>query len=274
MARRLFQSVVASVVFFVVYSVEAAPTVQEIVSLARQQLSLPTEVSQGEMTVHRGETVTRACSFVMGRLWDEAAQTEAVRIDFKTAINSVGDSSLYSDQRYLLKRTAQAAATQWLYLPALRRVRIVPFQPDDPLLQSHMLFYDLTPILDFEDYRFRLLDADEQAPVIEGTPVDATRPTPYQSIIFSLQKRGATYIVTTTHAVKNGKEKTARFSAFREIAPGYFRPGRVEISEDDGRTEFTFSHWVVRALEAQLLIPTRLETQSLGMPISEENVVQ
>lgn len=241
--------------------------------MARQQLSLPTEVSQGEMTVYRGEAVKRVCSFVMGRLWDDATQTEAVRIDFKTAINSVGDSALYADQRYLLKRTEQAAATQWLYLPALRRVRIVPFQPDDPLLQSHMLFYDLTPILDFGDYQFRLLDANAQAPVVEGIPADANRPTPYQSIIFFLQKRGATYVVTTTQAVKDGAEKIARFSAFREIAPGYFRPGRVEISEDNGRTEFTFTHWVVRALESQLLTPIHLETQSLGMPMGEDNVV-
>jgi undecaprenyl pyrophosphate phosphatase UppP len=51
------------------------------------------------MTVYRGETVKRSGSFVMGRLWDGVEQTEAVRIDFKTAINAVGDSALYADQR-------------------------------------------------------------------------------------------------------------------------------------------------------------------------------
>jgi hypothetical protein len=254
--------------------VEAALTAQEIVQLARQQLSLSAEIAQGEMTVYRGETVKRSCSFVMGKLWDGTGQTEAVRIDFKTAVNSVGDSTLYSDQRYLLKRTARAAATQWLYLPALRRVRIVPFQLDDPLLQSHMLFYDLTPIQDFGDYGYRLLDANEQAPVVEGTPLDPTTPTPYQSIIFYLQKRGATYIVTTTQAVVDGKEKIARFSTFREIAPGYYRPEQVEISEDDGRTEFTFSHWTARSLEPQLLTPTHLETQTLSALSLEEMVAR
>jgi hypothetical protein len=270
MVRRSGQSVIAFVVFFLACPVQAALTAQDVVQLARQQLSLPAEVAQGEMTVFRNETVKRACSFVLGKLWDQVEQTEAVRIDFKTAVNSIGDSALYSDQRYLLKRTGQEAAAQWLYLPALRRVRIVPFQPNDPLLQSHMLFYDLTPIVNFGDYRYRFLDANEQAPVVEGTPAESANSTPYQSIVFYLQKRGSTYLVTTTQAVVDGKEKIARFSAFREIAPNYYRPEQVEISEDDGRTEFTFSHWIARPLEPQLLTPTHLETQTLGMPASEE----
>jgi hypothetical protein len=247
--------------------VSAAPTAQDIITQARQQLSLPAELTRGEMTIYRGETTKRFYPFVMGKLWDEESQTEAVRIDFKTAVNSVGESALYSDQRYLLKRTAQSPATQWLYLPALRRVRIVPFQADDPLLQSHMFFYDLTAIQDFSDYSYRFLDANEQAPMIEGTPKAATASSPYDRIVFHLLKRGESYVVTATEAVsKKGREKAARFTDFREIAPGYYRPQRLEITEGDGRTEFAFADWIVRPAESQLLTPTHLETQTLPFP--------
>jgi hypothetical protein len=202
----------------------------------------------------------------MGKLWDEASQTESVRIDFKTPVNSTGDSALYTDQRYLLRRAAQAPATQWLYLPALRRVRIVPHQPDDPLLQSHLLFYDLTPIQDFGDYRYQFLDANEQAPVIVGQPLNTTVPVPYEHIVFYLQKRGETYVVHTVQSMIRGKEKIARFSAFSEIAPGCYRPQQLLITTEEGQTQFVFHHWAVRAPEPQLLTPAHLETQTLSFP--------
>lgn len=202
----------------------------------------------------------------MGKLWDEASQTEAVRIDFQTAVNSIGDSALYADQRYLLKRTMQAPATQWLYLPALRRVRIVPFQPDDRLLQSHMLLYDLLPVQNFGDYRYRFLDANEQTPVVEGTPLEAVLAVPYERIVFHLRKQGATYLVTTVQALVHGQEKIARFTEFSEIAPGYYRPQHLVISENEERTEFAFARWTVRPADPQLLIPARLETQTLRFP--------
>lgn len=244
----------------------AALTAPEVIQLARKQLSLPAEISQGEMTTYRGEAVKRSCSFIMGKLWDEAGQTEAVRIDFKTAVNSIGDSALYADQRYLLKRAAHAPATQWLYLPALRRVRIVPFQPDDRLLQSHMLFYDLLPVQNFADYRYRFIDADEQAPVVEGTPLESALAVPYERVVFYLKKQGETYVVTTVQATVNGQEKIARFTEFSEIAPGYYRPQQLVISENKERTEFSFARWMVRPADLQLLAPARLETQTLTFP--------
>ncbi|MBI3301820.1 MAG: outer membrane lipoprotein-sorting protein [Deltaproteobacteria bacterium] len=200
----------------------------------------------------------------MGKLWEEATQTESVRLDFKTAVNSSGDSALYSDQRYLLKRVAQTPASQWLYLPALRRVRIVPYQPDDPLLQSHYLFYDLTTIQDFGDYHYRFIDANEQAPVIEGMPLDTAGLVPYERAVFHLERLGETYVVTEVQYVARGKEKRARFLAFREIAPGCFRPHQLVVGDENGRTEFVFHNWVLRAPEPQLLTPAHLETQTLA----------
>jgi hypothetical protein len=223
------------------------------------------------MIITRGETLKRVYPFVMGKLWDDANQTESIRLDFKTAVNSTGDSVLYADQRYLLRRTAVSPATQWLYLPALRRVRIVPFQPDDPLLQSHMFFYDLTAILDLGDYGYQFLDANVQTPTIEGAPLPTRTLSPYQRSVLSLQKQGATYLITAIRSTVKGKEKLARFLDFREIAPGYYRPQRLEIKEDTGRTEFVFAYWLVRPAEPQLLTPTHLETQTLTFPIVPEN---
>jgi hypothetical protein len=59
-----------------------------IISRAQQQLIVPAEFVLGEMKVYRQDRLHRSYSFIMGRLWDEGAQTEYVRIDFKTAICS------------------------------------------------------------------------------------------------------------------------------------------------------------------------------------------
>ena len=243
-----------------------APTAQDIITLARQQLTVPAEFVLGEMKVYRGEKLNRFYSFVMGKLWEAETQTESVRLDFKTAVNSSIDSSLYSDQRYLLRRSPQAPATQWLYLPGLRRVRLIPHQPNDPLLQSDYLFYDLTTILDFGDYRYRLIDTNEQSPIIEGEPLDAAGPVPYEKAIFHLEKRGETYLVTEVQYSARGKEKLARFLAFDEIAPGCYRPQQLVVTGEGGRTEFSFHHWAFRAPEPRLLTPALLETRTLAFP--------
>lgn len=244
----------------------AAPTAQEIITLAQQQLAVPSEFVLGEMRVYRGEQLNRSYSFVLGRLWEAETQTEHVRIDFKTAINSAPDSaSLYSDHRYLLKRSAQALPIQWLYLPALRRVRLTPYRPEDPLLQSDYLFYDLTAIQDFGDYHYRFTDANEQTPVVEGDP--STAVVPYQRTVFSLARQGGTYIVTEVRYVARDKERQARFSAFHEISPGRYRPQRMVVMREGGRTEVTFSHWTVGSTsESQLFTPAHLETQTLTLP--------
>jgi len=222
----------------------AAPTAQEIIALAQQQLTVPSEFVLGEMKVYRGERLNRRYSFVLGKLWDAPTQTESVRIDFQSAINSSPDSSsLYSDHRYLLKRTAQVLPTQWLYLPALRRVRITPYRPDDPLLQSDYLFYDLTTIHDFSDYRYRFVETNEQTPIIEGEP--HTSFVPYQRTLFTLERRGGAYLVTKISYIAGGKEWQVYFSAFTEIAPGRFRPRQMLVTREGGRTEVTFQHWTV-----------------------------
>lgn len=244
-------------------------TAQEIITLAQQQLTVPSELVLGEMKVYRGERLNRRYSFVLGKLWDAPTQTESVRIDFQSAINSAPDSSsLYSDHRYLLKRASQDPPTQWLYLPALRRVRITPYRPEEPLLQSDYLFYDLTTISDFADYRYRFVEANERTPIIEGEPY--TPFVPYQRTLFTLEQRGGTYLVTRILHVAGGKERRVHFSAFDEIAPGRFRPRQMLVTREGGRTEVTFQNWTVSDIPTpQLFTPPRLETQTLTLPTKE-----
>jgi len=205
----------------------------------------------------------------MGKAWEPETQTEYVRIDFKTAVNTAVESSLYTDQRYLLKRTSQGPATQWLYLPALRRVRIVPYQPDDPVLQSQQLFYDLTTIQNLTDYHYHFVDTNEQTPVIGAVPLDRGFPVPYEKVVFQLERRGNTYIVTALTMTARGKEKRAELSQFAQIASDHYRPQRLVITGESGRTEFLFHDWSVGTLNPQLIAPSQLETQTLAMPVSE-----
>jgi hypothetical protein len=231
---------------------------------AREQLIVPSEFALGEMKVYRGDRLNRFYVFVLGRLWDEKTQTEYVRIDFQTPM----DSAVQTDQRYLLKRATQSVPVQWLYLPALRRVRIVPYQPYDPLLHSDFLFYDLTTIHNFADYSYRFVDLDEQTPQVTAEPRSAL--VPYHQVTFSLERRGETYLVTEVTATTEGSEKQARFAEFIEIAPGRFRPHKLIVSQQESRTEFTFTKWALVSLSPQLFTPVQLETQTLRPPQHEQ----
>ncbi|MCS6926509.1 MAG: outer membrane lipoprotein-sorting protein [Candidatus Binatia bacterium] len=242
---------------------DASVSAEEVVIRARQQLCVPAEFVLGEMKVYRGDKLKRSYAFILAKVWDAETQTEFVRVDFKTAIND----SVHADHRYLLKRTAHTPATQWLYLPALRRVRIVPYQPDDPLLQSDYLFYDLTAIHNFNDYHYRFVDSHPHAPVVEGTPRHNTFAVPYERAVFHLERRGETYLVTAIEGVSRGVGKRARFAGFREVAPGYYRPQGLTIDGARGtRTELAFHDWAFHSPTPQLVTPTSLETQALVFP--------
>ncbi|MGH7965614.1 MAG: outer membrane lipoprotein-sorting protein [Candidatus Binatia bacterium] len=239
-------------------------TAQEVMALAQQQSTVPSEFVQGEMKVYSGERLARFYSFVLGRLWEQETQTEYVRIDFKNAI----DPSPSTGHRYLLKRITQTTPTQWLYVPALRRVRITSYRPDEPLLQSDYLFYDLTTIQDFADYRYRFVDANEQVPVIEGDPHTAI--VPYQRTISELEQRGETYVVTGIKYLTQENERHARFLDYTEVVPGRFRPRKIIITVEGGRTEILFGQWTFPQPDPQLFTPKSLETRLLTLAEAEK----
>lgn len=242
---------------------EADLSAEEVVDRARQQLCVPAEFALGEMRVYRGDKLNRSYAFILAKVWDAETRTESVRVDFKTAIND----SVHTDHRYLLRRTAHTPATQWFYLPALRRVRLVPYQPDDPLLQSDYLFYDLTAIHNFSDYHYRFVDPHPHTPVIEGTPRHNAVTVPYERAVFHLERRGETYVVTAVEGISRGVGKRARFSGVREVAPGYYRPQVLTIDGARGtRTELAFHDWAFRSPPPQVVTPTYLETQALVFP--------
>lgn len=102
----------------------------------------------------------------------------------------------------------------------------------------------------------------------EGEPQSSV--VPYQTVIFSLEKKEETYIVTGIMYFARGKEKQARFSDFTEIAPGRYRPQRMIVVGEGGRTEFAFSHWTLGNPEPQFFTPAQLETKTLALPKYEK----
>ena len=110
-----------------------------------------------------------------------------------------------------------------------------------------------------------LVAADEQNPIIAGEPRTAF--VPYQRTFFTCERRGGTYIVTEVRYIAHGKERQARFSAFNEIIPGYYRPQQLVVTVEEGRTEVRFQHWTAsNTAEARVFTPIHLETQALTLP--------
>ena len=106
-----------------------ALTADEVISRVQQQLAVPSEMAIGEMHTYVNEELHRHYAFVLARHWQPDTATESIRIDFESPVALPdADSSLRAQNRYLLKRVSQNPPTQWLYLPALRRVRITPLQ--------------------------------------------------------------------------------------------------------------------------------------------------
>jgi len=239
----------------------AAPEAAALVRLAQEQLSVDSESVHGEMKIYKGSYLHRTYSFMMGRLWKPDTRAEFLRVEFET---STDDSSMHSNYRYLLKRERKDPPSQWLYLPALRRVRIVPYQPDDRLLQSDLLFYDMTSINAYDDYHYRFIKDDLSAPVIEGTPLTGGFVVPYEKLELHLERHGDTYIITEITAANNrGEKKQFQFLQFVEIAPGRYRPQLLVVKSADDRTEVVYHEWSFHSLDATLFAPTQLETRVL-----------
>ncbi|NOT58226.1 MAG: outer membrane lipoprotein-sorting protein [Deltaproteobacteria bacterium] len=248
--------------------IHAAPTAAEIIAIAQQQLAAPTEFAQGEMRIYQHTRLARTYDFVLGRLWDAATRTENVRVDFHSPVAlELGDSSRHADNRYLLRRTTQAPPTQWLYLPALRRVRLTPYRPTERVLTSHYFFYDLTWALALGDFRYQFAatSPNDHTPILEGEPLTAM--APYHRIRVTLERHEQTYLITAMTVVSpDATERTLHFADFREVSPGYYRPRTAVWISADGRTELTFPHWVVRPASPLLFSPAQLETQTLVVP--------
>ena len=267
---RGFLALLPFVVMALPQASNAAPTASEIMGLAQQQLGAPSELVRGEMKIYRREHLERTYTFILGRQWNGETQTENVRVDFRSAVSvELGDSSRYADNRYLLRRVAQAPPTQWIYMPALRRVRITPFRSAERVLSSHFFFYDLTWTLGLGDFRYQFAadSPNEQTPIVEGEPLASF--VPYSRCRVTLAKRDKTYLITEMTVESPHSQRTVRFSDFREVSPGYYRPRAFLWTSDDGRTELTFEQWVVQPTPDAAFMPMQLETRPLLMPDAE-----
>jgi hypothetical protein len=254
-------------VIFLPKTGNATLTASEIMRLAQQQLSAPAEFARGEMKIYRHDRLERTYTFVLGRQWDAETHTESVRVDFRSAVSlELGDTSRYADNRYLLRRMAQEPPTQWIYMPALRRVRIAPYRPAERVLSSHFFFYDLTWSLALGDFRYQFAtnSPSEQTPIIEGEPQASFVPYPHSRI--ALEKREDTYLITEMTVGSPDDQRTVRFADFLEVSPGYYRPKAFVWTSADGRTELTFQQWSVSLTSSNSFMPTQLETRPLAMP--------
>ena len=259
---------VSTTLSFIPTRSHASPTAAEIMAIAQQQLAAPAEAAQGEMRIYRHDTLSRTYDFVLGRSWAESSQTENVRVDFHSPVSlELGDSSGRTDNRYLLRRSAHTPPTQWLYLPALRRVRITPYRPAERVLSSHYFFYDLTWVLALSDlhYQFSANAQNAQEISIAGSPLSPL--VPYRRVDLTLEQRGTTYLITTMTVIGiSGDERMLKFADFHEVSPGYYRPRSAVWTNRDGRTELSYSHWVVGTLPVTVFSPAQLETQTLVVP--------
>jgi hypothetical protein len=241
-----------------------ASTAQEAPSLAQPRLAIPLESALGEMTVYRGGHLNHSYHFIMDKLWNNDTRTEFVRIDFQLAINFEPDSSPLSAHPHLRKRPADRTSTEWLYVPAWHRVRIIPYRSVDPLLRSASFFYDLAAVCDLSTRYYQFIEANGQAPTDDGRP--GTASVPYQKILFVLEHRGSRYVLRAMKSLEADKERRVVFFDFQEIAPGRYRPQKLVVSSDEGRTEITFRQWQLGATTPMRFPLTHLEMLLLQKP--------
>lgn len=239
----------------------APSTTLEAMSLAQPRLIVPLESAFGEMTVYRGERLKRSYTFVISRLRDGASHTKGVRIDFHRAMNSAPAAPSLLVSPHLRKRPADPTPAEWLYVPALRRVWITPDRPDDALLRNESLLYDLAAICDLSASYYQFVEANGQAPTEEERP--GTASIPQQKSLFVLERVGSGYILRRTKSLEADKGRQALFFDFHEIAPGRYRPQKLSVRSDEGRTDVTFRQWMLNEAMTTLSTPTRQEMQLL-----------
>ena len=136
--------------------------------------------------------------------------TEQVRIDFESPISTPdSDSSTRVQNHYLLRRVGQDLPSQWVYFPAQHRVRVVPYDPAERVLQSQYWFYDLTAISDLNDYHYAFVQENADRPIITGTPRRGL--VPYRTVRFVVEPRGQTLVLVgvTYHPYQDSDVKRA-----------------------------------------------------------------
>ncbi len=133
---------------------------------------------------------------------------------------------------------------QWLYLPALKRVkRINSRNKSGPFMGSEFAFEDLGS-QEIEKYRYRFLReepcGDSQCYVIERTP--AYKYSGYTRQVVWIDKNGYKLRKVDFYDRKNQLLKTLTASDYRQYLDHYWRPGRMEmINHQNGKS--TILEW-------------------------------
>ncbi len=133
---------------------------------------------------------------------------------------------------------------QWLYLPALKRVkRINSRNKSGPFMGSEFAFEDLGS-QEIEKYHYRFLReepcGDSQCYVIERTP--AYKYSGYTRQVVWIDKNGYKLRKVDFYDRKNQLLKTLTASDYRQYLDHYWRPGRMEmINHQNGKS--TILQW-------------------------------
>ncbi len=125
-------------------------------------------------------------------------------------------------------------------------------------------FYDLAAVCDLSTRYYQFIEANGQAPTEDGRP--GTASVPHQKILFVLEHRGSRYILRAMKPLEADKERRVMFFDFQEITPGHYRPKKLVVSSDEGRTEIIFRQWMFGATMPMLFPLTPLEMLLLQKP--------
>jgi outer membrane lipoprotein-sorting protein len=120
---------------------------------------------------------------------------------------------------------------QWLYLPALKRVkRIASTNQSGPFMGSEFAYEDMSPP-EVEKYTYRWLRDETyegmECFVVERYPKDPD--SGYTKQVFWLDKQEYRPLLTQYHDRKQSHLKTLTFSDYQRYLDRYWRPGRMEM---------------------------------------------
>lgn len=134
---------------------------------------------------------------------------------------------------------------QWIYLPALKRVkRIASRNKSGPFMGSEFAYEDMSSF-ELEKYQFRYLKDDtldgQQAFVVEQIPVDDY--SGYSKLHVWVDKQHYRALKVEYYDRKNSLLKTLRLSDFELYLDKYWRPLRSEmVNHQTGKSTLLLTH--------------------------------
>lgn len=191
----------------------------------------------------------QSSSLCVGRqvVSEQSAMSEAFQIEFMSPTSGGIDGVEKAGKKYRGVREHNSEndlVKAGVYLPGLRRGRGLSWVPYDGVLGTEFKFYYLTPVSNFRyDFLYRFIDANVEAPVIEGVRLPTSRSPFVRSRIY-LKRISIIYVpVKIEYWVGDNKLQpvTVEFRGYAQVvgASGYWAPNEIA----SGQTSLTFLGW-------------------------------